>query len=140
RFKIYAFLLIGGHSLVIIFLFFFRSFALNLMLFNATSTFILILSTGIISLIRGVRQARFFILAWSVYLIGLFITLMTIANILPHSLITEYAAQMSISLEVVLLSLALADKINIIREDKILAEQEFIKNQELGLNNLKESE
>lgn len=140
HFKTFSYLLISMHSIVIFFLFFSRSIALNLMLISTSSTFLLILATGIISLIRGVRQARFFVLAWSIYLVGIFITLMTIANIIPYHFLTDYAAQISISLEVILLSLALADRINIIREEKVLAEQEVIKNQELVLNSLKQSD
>lgn len=139
-FKKYAAILIGANTLVILLLIFSRSIALNLMLISVTSTLILILASGVIALIRGVRQARFFVLAWSVYLIGIFITILTIASIIPYHIMAEYAAQISISLEVILLSLALADNINIIRIEKKLAEQEVIKNQELVLNSLKESD
>lgn len=140
QFKKYAIILIGTNSLVIFLLFFSRSIALNIMLISVTITFILILVTGVISLMRGVRQARFFVLAWSIYLVGIFITIMTTAGIFPYYLITDYAAQLSISLEAILLSLALADNINIIRKKKVSAEQEIIKNQKLVLNSLKEAD
>lgn len=140
RFKKYSYILMGANGLVIVLLFISNPIALNVMLVSVASTFIFVLGAGIFCLLRGARQARFFVLAWFIYLTGIFITIITTAAIIPYSLIAEYAAQISISLEVILLSLALADNINIIRKEKVLAEREVIESQKLVVESLKEAD
>src|SRR5699024_2257825 len=83
---------------------------------------------------------RFFVLGWVIFLTGVSITMLERAVVLPYSIVTEYAGQTALTIEVVLLSLALADKFNIIRQEKRIAVRKAIENQELALQHLKQAD
>lgn len=139
QFKPVSYIMMFTHLLVILTLFISHVTALNMMLVTTFTTFIAVLSTAFICLNRGARQARFFILGWVVFLIGVFITIIERAAILPYSLVTEYAGQATFTFEVVILSFALADKINMMRVEKERAEQQALESQQLAIKSLKET-
>lgn len=67
---------------------------------------------------RNYRPAKFFLVAWSIFLVGLLLFVMRNLNILPYNIFTSYTMQAGTAIEVVLLSIALADKINILKKEK----------------------
>jgi two-component system, NtrC family, sensor kinase len=67
---------------------------------------------------RGFRPARYYLLAWSVFMIGIFIFVFSEMGIIPTNSFTAYIMPLGSALEVVLLSFALADKINILKKEK----------------------
>lgn len=140
KYKNIAYGLMGLNALVIVSLLFSYYFALNLMLVTTMLTFATVLITALICLGRGARQARFFIVGWIIFLHGVFITILERAAILPFTIVTEYAGQAALTIEVVLLSLALADKFKIIQEEKEQAEELARENQTLALENLKKAD
>ncbi|MBI4946320.1 MAG: GHKL domain-containing protein [Bacteroidetes bacterium] len=81
----------------------------------------------------GYRPAKFFAIAWSCFLVGVFIHAMKSAGILPYNDFTVYTMPVGSAIETVLLSFALADRINILKEEK---EESRI----IALNALKENE
>src|SRR5690625_1100897 len=133
-------LLIACNVSVFVALPFSRYIALYLMIIAALCTFSTILTVAIVSLIRGARQVRFYIVGWFIFLTGVSITMMERAVILPFTVVTEYAGQAALTIEVVLLSLALADKIKIMRKEKELAEKKSQESQELALQNLQKAD
>src|SRR5699024_10736380 len=133
-------LLIALNCLTIIFLIFDLYWALNMMFLATFMTFTSVVTVAFISLARGVREARFFVIGWLVFLGGTFITILERAVILPYSVLTEYAGQAAMVIEVVLLSLALADKINIIRREKMVAEQKARESQEMALESFRRTD
>ncbi|WP_162946619.1 sensor histidine kinase [Chitinophaga barathri] len=66
----------------------------------------------------GFIPARYFLLAWSIFLTSVCIFVMRNFNILPYNDFTYYALQVGSAAEVTLLSFALANKINIYRKEK----------------------
>ena len=136
----WARLLMIGHGIVIALLFVTHIPALNLMIAGALGTFVTVLITALRSLIRGVRQARFFFLGWLIFLSGVSVTILERAAVIPYSLFAEYAGQGAMTAEVVLLSLALADKIQIMREEKAAAEEEARESQQEALENLRKAD
>ncbi len=82
---------------------------------------------------RGYRQALFFLIAWSIFLIGVTLYVLRDVGILPYNLLTQYALPIGSALEIVLLSFALADSINQLKREKE-------KEQEAKLNALRENE
>jgi signal transduction histidine kinase len=64
------------------------------------------------------RPAKLFLLAWTLFLLGLFLMVLRNINILPYNIFTTYTMQLGSILEVVLLSIALADKINILKKER----------------------
>ncbi|HLS67568.1 MAG TPA: 7TM diverse intracellular signaling domain-containing protein, partial [Pseudogracilibacillus sp.] len=127
---------ISLHVLTIILLFIEHYAALNVMLCSAFITSSSVIVTSIICLFRGVREARFFIVGWFIFLGGVGITILERAALIPYSLFTEYAGQWALSIEVVILSFALADKINIIRKEKERVAQAARRSQELVVESL----
>lgn len=73
-------------------------------------------------MLRGYRPARFFLLAWSTLLV--FIVLAALRNfaVLPTNFITMHGLHVGFTFDVLLLSFALGDRINLLRRDKLSAQ------------------
>jgi PAS domain S-box-containing protein len=104
---------------------------LSIFLQPALPKFIPIVLTFLVFLIAGLllvcallgtrnnfRPAKFFLLAETGFLIGVILVALRIACLLPVFFVTEYSAQMGSVMAVVLLSFGLADKVNIIKQEK----------------------
>ncbi|RAI86031.1 sensor histidine kinase [Algoriphagus yeomjeoni] len=70
------------------------------------------------SLSRGYRPAKFFLISWSLLICSMIIFLLGDLNILPNSFFTSYVFTFGSVFEALLLSFALADKINILKKEK----------------------
>jgi len=68
--------------------------------------------------LRNYRPAKFFLIAWTLFIVGLILFVLRNLNILPYSNFTNYTMQVGTVLEVALLSIALADKINQFKKEK----------------------
>jgi len=79
---------------------------------------VVIYVAGIVAWWRGLRVARYFIIAWSAFLFGGVINTLMVLGYLPNVFLTMYASQIGSAIEVALLSLALADRINAMREQQ----------------------
>jgi len=86
------------------------------------------ISAGIISWRKGYRPARYFIIAWTTFLSGAFIYILRASGFIPNTFITTNSMQIGSALEVILLSLALADRIDIIKKEKEDAQALAIEN------------
>jgi len=89
---------------------------------------LLAMTAGIITWRKGYRPARYFVTAWFIFLFGSFLYLLRAFGLTPNNFITTYSMQIGSALEVVLLSLALADRINIIKQEKEEAQAQAIDN------------
>lgn len=90
----------------------------KMMEMSAMIDVIYMLYTGWFVLRRGFRPARFFILGWTVFLIGVLIYVLKDFAVLPYNGFTRYTMQIGSALETVLLSFALASRINVYRKEK----------------------
>lgn len=115
-------------------------FALKMMIISILMMVILVLTSAIMSWRRGARQARFFILAWFVFLMGILITILSDAALIPLTSFTKMSSQFAATIEVVLLSFALADRINILQNEKNEAVRIAQKNHELAMKNLQQAD
>ncbi|MFC5625309.1 sensor histidine kinase [Algoriphagus winogradskyi] len=70
------------------------------------------------SLARGYRPAKFFLISWSLLICSMIVFLLGDLNILPNSFFTSYVFTFGSVFEALLLSFALADKINILKKEK----------------------
>lgn len=115
-------LLIGliAFSAVVIGLSLMTSYAMALRLATTLAlTFtVVIFAAGILAWWRGLRVARYFIIAWSAFLLGGIVNTLMVLGLLPNVFLTMYASQIGSAIEVALLSLALADRINAMREQQ----------------------
>ena len=85
---------------------------------NAGLGSILVMVIGIKIVRIGYRPAIFFLISWSIFLASVIVFILRNFNVLPYNNFTYYSLQIGSALEVVLLSFALADKINIFRKEK----------------------
>ncbi|MEO4045660.1 7TM diverse intracellular signaling domain-containing protein [Pseudomonas sp. CAU 1711] len=92
--------------------------ALRLATYLALAFTVVIFSAGVLAWLRGMRVARYFIFAWTAFLLGGAINTLMVLGYLPYSFFTMYASQFGSALEVGLLSLALADRINAMKEER----------------------
>jgi signal transduction histidine kinase len=67
---------------------------------------------------NGYRPARFYMYAWSILLLGVIIFVLKDFEIIPYNDFTAYTVQYASGVEVVLLSFALGDRINILEKEK----------------------
>lgn len=82
---------------------------------------------AVISLwIRGNPSARLFAIAWSTLLIATIAHLLALEGVLPLNTLTLYGQLIGMFAEFVLLSMALAQRINVERERRILAQQSVL--------------
>ena len=71
-----------------------------------------IMSMGTLGLIKGYRPARYFMIAWTMLLLGVLMNMFKTFGLLPHNLLTQNGLQLGSLMEMVLLSLALASRVN----------------------------
>lgn len=79
---------------------------------------LVVFAAGIAAWASGMRVARYFVIAWSALLLGGQINTLMVLGYLPHTFLTMYASQIGSAIEVALLSLALADRINALRDER----------------------
>ncbi len=85
--------------------------------------FNLVLVAGIVGLRKKVRAARYFVIAWATYLISGSIYVLMIIGYIPVNVFSTHAIQVGSAVEVILLSLALADRINSLKYEKSQVER-----------------
>lgn len=75
------------------------------------------------------RPARYFLLAWVTFLLGALVFGLQKLGILPKSFVTEHTYQIGTGLEVILLSLALGDRINHLKNEVLLSQARAVEDQ-----------
>ena len=84
---------------------------------------------GIYGTLRGERAALFYVLAWSALLLGGLILAASKLSLLPQNAFTDNAVQLGSIMLVVLLSFALAERINDERRRRYRAQMEALQNE-----------
>jgi len=74
--------------------------------------------SGYFSWRNGNRAARFYLLAWTSSIIGTLVTSLTLLGILPYLFVTLNAVSIGFLLDASLLSLALADRLYVLRKER----------------------
>lgn len=90
------------------------------------------LLAGGYTLYRGLREARYYVLAYSSLMVASIIIALNKVGVIPRNFFTENAMQISSMMEVILLSFALADRINQERRQKYEAQQRALENEKLA--------
>lgn len=90
----------------------------QLLMPNAMLSSFILLGLAIYLLRKNSRSAGFFILAWSVFLIGIVLFILKDLGVLPYNNFTNYILHIGSAIEVIVLSFALGDRINILQKEK----------------------
>ncbi|HPQ52956.1 MAG TPA: 7TM diverse intracellular signaling domain-containing protein [Spirochaetota bacterium] len=96
--------------------------------------------TGYVSMRKGNKSARFFILAWSALIIGNIIQVLFRLGVLPNMFFIVYAQQIGSLVGVTFFSFALGDRINTERREKYLAQQAALKAEMEAVDNLSKAD
>ena len=87
---------------------------------------------GFYLLYKGVRCARYYVMAYSFLVFGGVLLSLNKFGVLPRTFLTEYAVQICSVIEILLLSFALADRINEERREKYKAKKLALENEKLA--------
>lgn len=119
-FFVYGFILINAF-------FFSITISYQVLLVTQSIVVLYVLFVASVTLRLGYRPARYYLLAWSIFMIGIFLFVFSEMGIIPTNNLTAYIMPLGSALEVVLLSFALADKINILKKEKEEEQAEKLK-------------
>jgi two-component system NtrC family sensor kinase len=86
-----------------------------------------ILVAGIVVYRRGYSPAKFFILAWGVLVAGIIVYALQDSGLIPSNPVTNYMMLFGSAVEAVLLSIALADRINILKKEKSESQEQALR-------------
>ena len=98
------------------------------------------LGAGVVGMNRHYQPARYYLLAWLLFIVGVMVRGATALGLVPSTAITNHSWQLGSVLLVILLSLALADRIQLIRQERTEAQEEAAKSHELMVRTLRDSE
>lgn len=107
------------------------SIMIRVLIFFAVLAILVAIPVGILRWSEGDSAAKYYTIAWSTLLMGGIILAMNKFNFLPRNGLTENATQLGSALEVVLLSLALADRLNSEKRARYQAQQSALENEQL---------
>jgi signal transduction histidine kinase len=85
-----------------------------------------LLFVGAITYRQGIKTARFFLLGWSLFLVTVVIYVLTLQGVIAYTAFTSNSVLYGSALEVILFSIALADKINILKDEKEASQQQAL--------------
>jgi serine phosphatase RsbU (regulator of sigma subunit) len=88
--------------------------------------FLYLFIVAVFNVIAKNRVARYYLIAWSFYILAMVIFFLYLANILPSNAFTSNAIFFGSAIEVILLSFALADKINILKTEKVKSDKQLL--------------
>lgn len=92
---------------------------------------LMVFAAAIIAFVRKYRPARFFLLAFTVLQLAGIIVVLKFTGVLGSNIFTDYGLYFGSALEVVLLSIALADRINIMKKEKEEAQRKTLEMQKV---------
>jgi hypothetical protein len=134
------FLIVFNLSVILIrFIGFFKNYQYTFIItFNSLVIPITILIIAIIRWKQKYKPAKYFLLAMLAPILGTIIHSLSIFSLLPYNFYTGKSLALGFTLSVVLFSIALADRINLIKEERVQAQAEALKNAELNQQLIKE--
>lgn len=92
---------------------------------------IFIPTATVISFMKKFRPARYFLLAFTVLTVSGTVVVLRFINVLGSTFLTEYGLYLGSTMEVILLSIALADRINIMKKEKEEAQAKTLEMQKI---------
>jgi signal transduction histidine kinase/CheY-like chemotaxis protein len=88
------------------------------------------------SVYQGNRAARYYLFAWCLLLLGTVLNTLRLFGLLPTNIFTEYAQLWGSAAEAILLSVALAARMRLMKDEKEAAQQHALEEQQRAHNEL----
>lgn len=123
---IYFQIAVAANIFILIIWIFSYPLSLDLSIISSVLTILSVMTAAFLRFRKGFRPAFYFLMAWQFFVLGVIISIFTDLGIVPYSFFTKYAWQIFTSVELVLFSMALANKISIMRKEKEAARQEAV--------------
>jgi two-component system, sensor histidine kinase LadS len=82
---------------------------------------------------NGYRPARFFVIAYGILFFGFFLRALVYFNVLPFTTLSHYSLHFSFMFEMLFLTLALGDRIRILKDNRDRAMRKIITQQEANM-------
>lgn len=95
--------------------------------YNGLVSVVTVLATSVVIARKGFRAAYFYLFAWLLLLVSFMVLIFRNLSLVPYNNFTTYTFYLGSALEVALLSIALADKINALRKEKEQSQAEALK-------------
>ena len=95
-------------------------------LFTMFGVVIALTTSYIVYFKKHFKPAGFYLIAWSILLVGAVLFILKDYGVLPYNTFTTYLLQISSAIEVMLLSFALADKINYFKKENETAQAQAL--------------
>lgn len=121
----YVLYLIYGTAIILTFAGSYHIVYQILQVFAGVVSIVMLVVTIIIAK-QGYRPAKFFLIAWIPLILGIIIYVLRDMDVIPYTFISNYSITIGSSIEVILLSFALADKINILKAEKEKSQQDTL--------------
>jgi diguanylate cyclase len=86
--------------------------------------------TGVYRWYQGNKSARYYSIAWFCMLLGGIVMALSKWNVLPYNAVTQHATQFGSALEIIMLSVALAERFHREKQKSFVAHQETIRVQQ----------
>lgn len=106
----------------------FNAYSLSYSILNYNSLFngVVALIISIIIIKKGFKTAVFYLIAWASFLVSVIILVLRNLSILPYNNFTASSIYVGSSIEIILLSIALADRINTLKKEKEQSQAEAL--------------
>jgi serine phosphatase RsbU (regulator of sigma subunit) len=121
--------LVVVYSALAIFSLFNIPIAIRIFAFIGVINFPLVIFLSIKCYLRGFTAARFFILAWFVFMVGVILYSLVTANVLPMNAFTRRLTDVGAVFAVILISFALADRYRLIKRAQEVMQNEMLEMQ-----------
>jgi two-component system NtrC family sensor kinase len=125
--KIFPFIILLYSTAIILRVIGFDQVSYRMIDVSALSITVITYATAIPIALQGYRPAKLFLVAWTIFFLGVILFVLRNLGVLPYNNYTNYTMQAGTAFEVTLLSLALADKINIFKAEKERSQEETVK-------------
>lgn len=99
---------------------------LTMQFLTVSGTIMALAAASFVYFKRHFKPAGYYLVAWSVLLIGAILFIMKDYGVIPYNNFTIYLMQISSAIEVMLLSFALADKINFFKKENEVAQAQAL--------------
>ncbi len=112
--------------IVVLSLAFIKKYETSYMIMELTAMIVslLMLLFAVLILRKGYQPARYFLIAWSLFLSGIFLWVLKDLGVLPYNSFTNNSMQIGAAVETVLLSFALGARINSYKKEKEVSQKQ----------------
>ena len=119
-------------SVVLVGLSFVLDYNLSIRINSMTGLIVMptVMFVGAVMWSRGHHHARYFVMAWLAWMLGVSILALSKFGVLPYNVVTANGAQLGAVLKAVLLSFGLGDRINQERAGRLQAQEELLEAKE----------